>query len=71
MEQQQKYSWLLPSLEKAKLKWRSKNRAKLSEKSREYYQAHKNDETFRAKCRERSRCYYQQKKAQLASKKDL
>jgi len=69
--EEQKYSWLLPSLEKAKLKWRSKNREKLNEKSRAYYQAHKEDEIFRQKCRERSKCYYQQKKAQLALIKDL
>ena len=58
----EKYAWLLPSLEKAKKKYRETHRDVLNARSKEYYDEHKDDEDFRQKCRERSRQYYQKKK---------
>jgi len=62
----EKYSWLLPSLEKAKKKYRDSHRDELNARSRQYYDEHKDDEVFRQKCRERSRQYYKNKKEKQA-----
>lgn len=59
-----KYAWLIPSLEKAKKKYRDANREKLKEKAKQYYDAHKNEQEFKEKCRERSKSYYYSRKAQ-------
>jgi len=58
----EKYSWLLPSLEKAKKKYRDLHKDELNARSRQYYEDHKNDEVFREKCRLRSKEYYLQRK---------
>jgi len=64
--QEQQLNKYLESMRKANKKYRENNKAKFNEYQKQYYQKHKNDETFVKMQREKAlKSYYKRKSQKL------